>query len=93
MCNVFCGIAESSRHHVHPGRCVRHHARSGRGSRPDYAAEASSPDQHSRTLQQLEPGLHHPPLRRQGQSEAACPKCCNFNLHQLVFDKQTMPSS
>lgn len=61
---------ESSGHHVHPGRRVRHHARGGRGGRPDDAAEAPRADQLARTLQQLEPGLHHPPLRRQGQSRS-----------------------
>lgn len=67
--SIFLAIPESSWHHEHPGWCVRHHARSGWGSRPDHAAEAPSPDQLPRTLQQLEPGLHHPPLCWQGQPE------------------------
>lgn len=48
---------------------MRHHARSGRGRRPDHAAEAAGGQQLTRALQQLEPGLHHPPLRRQGRSD------------------------
>lgn len=66
-------IPESSGHYEHPGRCVRHHARRGRGGRPDHAAEAARPDQHTRALQQLESRLHHPPLRRQGQSDRTGP--------------------
>lgn len=89
---LFNAIPEPSGHHEHPGRRVRHDARCGRGRRPDHAAEAPRSQQLTRALQQLEPGLHHPPLRWQGRSGPTQIKHCAAYFLLPVFHPESLGS-